>query len=95
MTVKAFISERIVNLVAPLAHHKEAERLQVMVDESPTQSVRDVFTGLVGHHREKAVHHCITTAAALANWHAAVLGKTNMRPGVDPSVVLAAAGVVA
>lgn len=58
----------------------------------PEQSSRQAMRA---HHREKAVHHCITTAAALANWHAAALGKTNMRPGVDPAVVLAAAGVVA
>ncbi|WP_416406557.1 hypothetical protein RCH27_08865 [Paracidovorax citrulli] len=32
---------------------------------------------------EKAEHHIITTAAALANWHLAVFGKTNMRPGID------------
>lgn len=36
-------------------------------------------------HREKALHHTISSAAALANWHAAILGKTNMRPGIaDP-----------
>lgn len=33
-----------------------------------------------GNH-EKALHHVITTAAALANWHSAILGTTNMRPG--------------
>jgi hypothetical protein len=31
---------------------------------------------------EKALHHLITTAAALNNWHAQVLGKSNMRPGL-------------
>lgn len=31
---------------------------------------------------EKAEHHIITTAAACANWHLAVFGKTNMRPGI-------------
>lgn len=31
---------------------------------------------------DKALHHTITAAAALANWHSAVLGKTNMRPGI-------------
>lgn len=29
----------------------------------------------------KAEHHIITTAAACANWHAAMFGKTDMRPG--------------
>lgn len=33
---------------------------------------------------EKAMHHCITTAAAMANWHAAVSGADNsMRPGIE------------
>ena len=31
---------------------------------------------------EKALHHTISSAASLANWHAAILGKTNMRPGI-------------
>lgn len=33
---------------------------------------------------DKMRHHMITTAAALANWHAATLGLTNMRPGIVP-----------
>jgi hypothetical protein len=34
---------------------------------------------------EKALHHTISTAAALANWHAAISGEhTTMRPGIDP-----------
>ena len=33
---------------------------------------------------DKALHHTISTAAALANWHAALLGSSNtMRPGID------------
>jgi hypothetical protein len=32
----------------------------------------------------KALHHTISTSAALANWHASILGKTNMRPGIEP-----------
>lgn len=31
---------------------------------------------------EKAMHHMISTAAAIANWHSAILGQTNMRPGL-------------
>lgn len=77
-----------------LAHHKEAERLDGEISH-PSMPGHEVLLKQIAHHREKAVHHCITTAAALANWHAAALGKTNMRPGVDPAVVLAAAGVVA
>ena len=34
---------------------------------------------------EKAKHHTISTAAALANWHAQLSGITNaMRPGIAP-----------
>jgi hypothetical protein len=34
---------------------------------------------------EKQLHHIITTAAALLNWHAAKLGAHNaMRPGIGP-----------
>ena len=36
-------------------------------------------------HYEKQVHHIITTAAALLNWHAARTGAdTRMRPGIAP-----------
>ena len=75
-----------------LFHHNEAERLTHLL---PTAGLQ--FSNLklqIDYHREKSVHHTITCAAACANWHAAVLGLTNMRPGVDPAVV-AAAGVVA
>jgi len=35
--------------------------------------------------REKALHHTISTAAALANWHAQLLGaEAAMRPGIGP-----------
>lgn len=34
--------------------------------------------------QDKALHHCISTAAALANWHAALEGSdTRMRPGIE------------
>lgn len=34
---------------------------------------------------DKAKHHCISTAAAIANWHAQLLGVDNsMRPGIAP-----------
>lgn len=74
-----------------LAHHKEAERLKT---EGMTLAGELLMETQIAYHREKAVHHCITTAAACANWHAAVLGKTNMRPGVAPSSI-AAAGATA
>lgn len=35
-------------------------------------------------NKEKALHHCISTAAAMNNWHAAILGANNsMRPGIS------------
>lgn len=40
---------------------------------------------------EKALHHAISTAAALANWHAAISGASNaMRPGIDSDAARAA-----
>ncbi len=34
---------------------------------------------------EKALHHTISSAAALVNWHAAICGEhTAMRPGIEP-----------
>jgi len=36
---------------------------------------------------DKQLHRIITIAAACANWHAAKLGKTDMRPGIaNPEV---------
>ena len=38
----------------------------------------------IGGNNEKALHHTISTAAALANWHAALSGiNQDMRPGID------------
>lgn len=37
---------------------------------------------------EKAEHHIITTAAACKNWHLAMFGKTDMRPGIDGDAAL-------
>lgn len=38
------------------------------------------------HFPEKRLHHLITAAAALFNWHLATLGKTDMRPGIAAPV---------
>lgn len=32
---------------------------------------------------KKLLHHIITTAAVCNNWHAQVLGKCDMRPGIE------------
>lgn len=40
-------------------------------------------TSAMNGDTEKALHHTISTAAALANWHAALSGNdTSMRPGI-------------
>ena len=41
------------------------------------------LAGKALHIPEKRLHHLITAAAALANWHLYTLGKTNMRPGIE------------
>lgn len=70
-------------LVAHLAgralfHATELQRLEAVTE------LRIGVPDLIARHRDKAVHHCVTTAAAIANWHAAMLGLTNMRPGIEP-----------
>lgn len=37
----------------------------------------------IGGDTKKALHHTISTAAVLANWHRAILGSGRMRPGTD------------
>lgn len=77
-----------------LEHHKEAERLHRENVECGEGS--EVITAInekhIAHHREKAVHHTITAAAALSHWHASILGKhTTMQPGHGPSIAAAEA----
>jgi hypothetical protein len=45
----------------------------------------------IGEDRTKAEHHIITAAAALANWHLAMFGKTDMCPGIDGEAALSPA----
>lgn len=57
-----------------LWHHKEAQRLEALGESDDS----------IAHHRNKAVHHCITSAAALNHWHASVLKKaTDFKPGYE------------
>jgi len=45
-------------------------------------------TAAIGGDLTKAKHHTISTAAALANWHAQLSGGGNlMRPGIDPAEI--------
>ncbi|CAN5438333.1 hypothetical protein BH09PSE4_BH09PSE4_22490 [soil metagenome] len=48
-------------------------------------------TAAVAGDLDKAKHHTISTAAALANWHLALTGAdTSMRPGIEPPAADAA-----
>lgn len=41
------------------------------------------MTAQMTGNTDKALHHCISTAAALNNWHAAISGaNSDMRPGI-------------
>jgi hypothetical protein len=44
------------------------------------------LTAAIANDREKALHHTISTAAVLADWHRAIKGFGNMRPGIQPPV---------
>jgi len=66
-------------------------------EPTPTDALK-IFGEVIGewehHHRndpqrspeEAQLHRIITVAAAAANWHAAKLGQTNMRPGIATPV---------
>lgn len=42
------------------------------------------LTAHIASDQDKARHHCISTAAAMANWHSAISGEhTDMRPGLS------------
>jgi hypothetical protein len=59
-----------------LHHHQEATRLAGL--SAPGQRDLD----MLAHHREKAMHHTISTGAALGNWHVAIkIGRSDMQPG--------------
>lgn len=76
-----------------LEHHKEADRLERELAERfsmPGGGRMVAILPSIAHHREKAVHHCITAAAALSHWHASMLGKhTFFQPGQAPSIAAA------
>jgi len=66
-----------------LAHHTEAERLTKteLPTCAPESQSHEQISRIVAFHREKAVHHAITSAAVLAHWHASIVGKhTAMMP---------------
>jgi hypothetical protein len=69
-----------------LEHHKEAERLELVVNglHRADTLLMGTLRDQIAHHRQKAVHHTITAAAALNHWHASIVGRpTAMRPGSD------------
>lgn len=69
-----------------LEHHKEAERLEQVVNglHRADAVLMGTLRDQIAYHRQKAVHHTITAAAALNHWHASIVGRpTAMRPGAD------------
>lgn len=78
-----------------LEHHKEAERLAAEAAGQIDSMAKMTLQTQVDHHREKAVHHAITSAAVLNHWHASMLGKqTGMYPGPPKDLVKEADGMV-
>lgn len=65
-------------------HRAEAERLSIELAVNPTPEQTAFLQPLIEYHHGKALHHSITTAAALRNWHAQTLGLSNLRPGIAP-----------
>lgn len=45
-------------------------------------SQKIVMNEMAGKH-DKALHHCITCAAAMMNWHRHLLGDGDIRPGIE------------
>jgi hypothetical protein len=89
---KLFIPE-VDDFVRGVEHEAAHQRLRWGSSHDEGKEPADWFW-LVGYLAGKALnagvagdlgklkHHCISTAAALANWHAFASGTTNMRPGV-------------
>lgn len=75
-------------LIAHLAtramdHHTEAKRLAAQGSDLGGEILMDQQAD---HHQAKALHHCITTAAAMFHWWAQIKGvPTTFRPGLDPA----------
>lgn len=60
--------------------HGKLKRATERADENGVE-----HSNLVEKHREKALHHTISTAGACLNWHAAISEiDTTMRPGIKP-----------
>jgi len=52
-----------------LFHQQEYERLMQSVTPKQLETLPAIHM-VIDRHREKATHHMVTTAAAMANWHA-------------------------
>ncbi len=62
---------------------KEAECIAQMMP-AEGGNARTVLEASLRRHRERSIHHIVTTAAALANWHAALIDADHtMRPGIS------------
>jgi hypothetical protein len=64
-----------------LEHDKEADRLDAEAAAESSEAGRAFCARHIALHREKAVHHTITTAAALNHWHASMLRKSRHGEG--------------
>lgn len=61
-------------------HHTEYLRLYALAQRDGNLD-SEMLGAAMQHHKEKALHHTITSSAALSHWHASMLGKaTSMRP---------------
>jgi hypothetical protein len=72
----------LIGYLAGKALH-EAIALQILPPENMVQD-KEALARHRTHHEKKLLHHIITTAAVLNNWHSHVLNKlTLFRPGSD------------
>tara|TARA_R110002074_G_scaffold21173_4_gene66077 strand:+ start:687 stop:1136 length:450 start_codon:yes stop_codon:yes gene_type:complete len=90
----------IVDFVSAVTLEAQHQRLRWGADGDAGKSDAEWFW-LIGYLAGKALHNppndmvpqdarlhrIITVAAAAANWHAACLGHSGMRPGIDPSLM--------
>ena len=71
--VKLEAAHQIERWGAPHDRSKSAENWFWLVGYLAGKALRAAVTG----DRDKALHHCISTAAACANWHAAIVRDTS------------------
>lgn len=79
------------HLAGKSVHHREVVKLlEALLDDGLNGHMNAAFVAhlrqQLERHREKALHHTITAAAACRNWFRHSTGDaTAMRPGIEPS----------